>query len=60
MLKDFENPLELRKISIIKHAIFGILFTKTSKENTQELDTILTSNLKKYIEPKLDLNPSDY
>jgi len=60
LLKDFENPLELRKISIIKHAIFGILFTKTSKENTQELDTILTSNLKKYIEPKLDLNPSDY
>jgi carbamoylphosphate synthase large subunit len=49
LLKDFESPLELRKTSIIDYAIFGILFTKTSEENIQELDSILISNLKKYI-----------
>jgi hypothetical protein len=49
LLKDFENPLELRKINFTKHAIFGILFTETSVENKKELAYILTSNLKKYI-----------
>ncbi|MDX1828251.1 MAG: ATP-grasp domain-containing protein [Lutibacter sp.] len=49
LLEDFENPIEMRKISIVEHAIFGILFTETSEENKQELKNILTSNLKKYI-----------
>jgi hypothetical protein len=49
LLKDFENPLVLRKIDYNKFPVFGFLFTETSKENEKELTSILTSNLKKYI-----------
>lgn len=50
LLKDFENPLVLRKIDVHKFPIFGFLFTETSKSNKQELSTILNSNLSNYIE----------
>lgn len=51
-LKDFENPLELRKIDINSYPVFGFLFTETSYENKKELNQILTSNLIKYIKLK--------
>lgn len=52
LLKDFENPMDLRKIDFIKYSVFGILFTETSKGNEIEINRILTSNLKKYIKQK--------
>lgn len=52
LLKDFKKPLNLRKVDFRKYAVFGFLFIETSKENKTELNTILTSNLRKYITVK--------
>ncbi|MDP3313963.1 ATP-grasp domain-containing protein [Lutibacter sp.] len=49
VLKDFENPLSLRKFDFNEYPIFGILFTETSVGNEDELSKILTSNLIKYL-----------
>ena len=49
VLKDFENPLSLRKVDFNEYPIFGILFTETSIGNEKELQDILTSNLLQYI-----------
>jgi hypothetical protein len=49
-MDDFENPLVLRKVDVSKFPIFGFLFTETTKGREEELTTILTSNLKSYIE----------
>ena len=49
LLKDFENPLNLRKVDISKYHIFGFLFTETTIGNEEELNRILTSTLSKYI-----------
>lgn len=49
LLKDFENPLHLRKVAYKKYGVFGFLFTKTQEKNKQELTNILTSTLTKYI-----------
>ena len=49
LLKDFEKPLNLRKVNFKKYAVFGFLFTETSKNNEFETTAILASNLKKYI-----------
>ncbi|VAW24278.1 hypothetical protein MNBD_BACTEROID04-1036 [hydrothermal vent metagenome] len=49
VLKDFENPLSLRKVDFNEYPIFGILFVETSLGNEQELANILTSKLEKYI-----------
>jgi hypothetical protein len=49
LLKDFENPLELRKFDYKEYPIFGFLFTETSAEKEAELDRILVSDLKEYI-----------
>lgn len=49
LLKDFENPLELRKFDYNEYPIFGFLFTETSTEKEGELDRILVSDLKEYI-----------
>jgi len=49
VLKDFEKPLSLRKVNYNEYPIFGILFTETTKGNEQELNKILTSDLKQYI-----------
>jgi len=48
----FENPLEVRKIDYEEHAVFAFLFTETSRENWQELEQILNSDLKEYIKLK--------
>ncbi len=52
LLKDFKKPLNLRKVDFRKYAVFGFLFIETSKENNNEIETILASNLKKYITVK--------
>ena len=53
LLKDFENPLELRKVDFNDYPFFGMVFVETSLGNEKELDQILTSNLKKYIKVKI-------
>jgi hypothetical protein len=49
---DFEKPLEIRKMDVKKYAVFGFVFTETRKENQEELDKILMSDLRKYIRLK--------
>jgi len=49
LLNDFENPLELRKLDHKIYSVFGFLFTETDEKNVQELENILNSDLKKYI-----------
>tara|TARA_R110001583_G_scaffold4351_2_gene25167 strand:+ start:1401 stop:2573 length:1173 start_codon:yes stop_codon:yes gene_type:complete len=52
VLKDFEKPMNLRKVDFNEYPIFGILFTETTIGNEKELDQILTSNLRNYINLK--------
>jgi hypothetical protein len=49
LLREFKKPLTLRKTDFTKYPIFGFVFIETTKENEQELTSILTSNLQKYI-----------
>jgi hypothetical protein len=49
LARDFENPLEIRRMDFNKLPLFGFIFTETSPDNVGELDQILDSNLKKYI-----------
>lgn len=49
LLKDFEKPLDLRKVDFVKYTVFGFLFVETANGNEEELDRILSSNLRKYI-----------
>jgi len=44
--------MSLRKVDFNEYPIFGILFTETSLGNEKELDQILTSNLRNYINLK--------
>ena len=46
----FEMPLELRKIDYQEYPVFGFLFTKTRKGNVAELERILRSDLKEFID----------
>ncbi len=52
LYQDFENLLDLRKIDVNKFPLFGILFIETTKDNEEELNQILKSNLIKYITKK--------
>jgi hypothetical protein len=52
VINDFEKILLLRKIDYSHFPIFGFIFAETSAENTNELQHILTSNLKKYVKLK--------
>lgn len=52
LLKDFEKPLLLRKVAMKEYPVFGFVFTQTSEGNDRELESILTSNLRKYIRTK--------
>lgn len=49
LANDFENPLLIRKLNIKKYPVFGFVFAESSPSNNKELDSILTSDLKKYI-----------
>ena len=46
---DFENTLLIRKLDVEKFSVFGFLFAETSPGNEEELDSILVSDLRKYI-----------
>jgi hypothetical protein len=50
LLSDFEKPLELRKADYSKFPLFGFLFCETRQQNMQELDRILMSDLKEYVD----------
>jgi len=50
LLSKFEKPLELRQADFKQFLIFGFLFAETRQENLQELDWILHSDLKEFIE----------
>ncbi len=52
LLNDFEKPLDLRKIEMKEYPVFGFLFTETTERNEEELNQILSSNLRKYIKLK--------
>jgi hypothetical protein len=47
--KDFEHPLVIRKMDASKYSVFGFVFAESRVENVKELDSILTSDLRKYI-----------
>lgn len=49
LLSDFEKPLELRKADHKNYGLFGYLFTETKDCNWNEIEKILTSDLREYI-----------
>lgn len=50
LLAGFEKPLELRKIEFTSYPVFGFLFVETRKENFQEIEYILNSDLREFVE----------
>jgi len=48
-LSKFKNPLELRKIDFHTYPVFGFLFVKTKEEDIKELEDILASDLREFI-----------
>ncbi len=50
LASDFHKPLEIRKVNYSKFPLFGFLFTETPQDNMEELTSILTSDLRKYIQ----------
>ena len=50
LLANFQNPLEVRKMKVSEYNVFGFLFCETEKENFSELENILLSNLKEFVE----------
>ncbi len=49
LYENFENVLDIRKIEDLTMGLFAFLFTETSVENEQELDTALVSDFSEYI-----------
>ena len=49
LLSDFEKPLELRKVDQEKYGLFGYIFTETKDSSWSEIERILKSDLKEYI-----------
>jgi len=49
---DFENPLLIRELDVDKYSVFGFVFAETSPGNEAELNNILVSDLRKYINLK--------
>jgi hypothetical protein len=49
LANDFEHPSLIRKLDIQKYPVFGFVFAETQKQNKKELNDILESNLRKYI-----------
>ena len=50
LLSDFEKPLDLRKADFKEYPLFGLLFCETSNQNSPEINRILKSDLKEYVE----------
>jgi len=51
-LTHFENPLHLREIDFTEYPVFAFLFTETTKGNEKEIDYMLHSDLKEFIQMK--------
>lgn len=49
VLKRFKKPLDLRKSNWNEYPVFGILFTETHKDNYEEIESILKSDLKEFV-----------
>ncbi|MPN63042.1 hypothetical protein SDC9_210796 [bioreactor metagenome] len=49
LLADFEKPLELRKADQEKYGLFGYIFTETKDNSWSEIERILKSDLREYI-----------
>ncbi len=52
LMAGFENPLQLRKVDYTKYPVFGFLFVQTREENSRELEYILNSDLREFVETK--------
>lgn len=52
LLKNFKKPMSLRKVDFKKYLVFGFLFIETIIGNEEELNQILSSDLRKYIKLK--------
>ncbi|MCZ7602608.1 MAG: ATP-grasp domain-containing protein [Melioribacteraceae bacterium] len=50
LLSKFNNILEFRKMDIVKTNVFGFIFCETDKSNFIEIEQILKSDLREYIE----------
>jgi hypothetical protein len=50
LLQQFEHPLEMRKMNVADVHTFGFLFCETDKSNFKEIEQILTSDLKEFVE----------
>jgi len=49
LLKQFSNPIELRKIDYKSYPIFGMLYTKSEKSQFVEVEEILVSDLREFV-----------
>jgi len=49
LLKEFSNPLDLRKTDWNEYPVFGILFTESHDDKFDEIINILTSDLKEFV-----------
>jgi hypothetical protein len=50
LLGKFVQPLELRKVDYKMYSIFGMLYTKTPQKDFAEIEEILTSDLKEFVQ----------
>jgi hypothetical protein len=50
LISQFEKTLEYRKIDFRDYPVFAFIFTETRKENQEELERILKSDLKEWIQ----------
>jgi hypothetical protein len=50
LLAQFERPLELRRIDYREYPVFGFLIVETRADNMAELESILRSDLKEFIQ----------
>lgn len=50
LLAGFEKPLELRRMNWKLYPVFGFLFTETRENNDQELEYILKSDFREFME----------
>lgn len=50
VMSKFQNPLELRKTDYNKYPLFGFLYVKVDEDRYFELDNILHSDLKEFVE----------
>lgn len=54
VLSLFEKPLELRKVDYRRYPVFGFLFAETPDWHAPELEALLHSNLRQFIEVEED------